>query len=105
MRSEKTLDGSIGEIPSPLSEHGTLPRGGTVCTDSLDTHHAKQAPAPRGVSVLTTPAQHGTTPAQHRTTPAHFTISRSEMKERLRYMGKCMGGIGVHCFARNSDTF
>ena len=64
-----------------------------------------QAPAPRGVSVLTTPAQHGTTPAQHRTTPAHFTISRSEMKERLRYMGKCMGGIGVHCFARNSDTF
>ena len=46
-----------------------------------------QASAHRGVSALKTPAQHGKT-------PTHFTISRSDMREGLRCMGKCTGDSG-----------
>ena len=46
-----------------------------------------QASAHRGVSALKTPAQHGKT-------PTHVTISRSDMREGLRSMGKCTGDRG-----------
>ena len=46
-----------------------------------------QASANRGVSALETLAQHGKT-------PTHVTISRSDMREGLRFLGKCTGDSG-----------
>ena len=46
-----------------------------------------QASANRGVSALKTLAQHGKT-------PTHVTISRSDMREGLRFLGKCTGDSG-----------
>ena len=47
-----------------------------------------KAPAPRGASVFKTLAQHGKT-------QPHVTISRSDMREGLRCMGKCTGDMGL----------
>ena len=46
-----------------------------------------QTSANRGVSALKTLAQHGKT-------PTHVTISRSDMREGLRFLGKCTGDSG-----------